>query len=145
MTLEEWMQLDMWTDTFKKQKREVNLVIMWEGIDTQIPAGQMQGWNCLTKFAIHILSIVANSTAYSEPTPSTAAADTQLTQPPSSTKPPEMDMGMLDVANFDDIAEELVQAAVESDRLTKEEQDTDKGLLTSPPNPPTQPSTSRSA
>jgi hypothetical protein len=35
----------------------VNTVEIWEGIDTQ----EETGHNCLTKFAIHILSVVANS------------------------------------------------------------------------------------
>ena len=35
--------------------------MVWEGIDMQIPVGQKQGWNRLTKFAIHILSVIANS------------------------------------------------------------------------------------
>jgi hAT family C-terminal dimerisation region len=35
----------------------VNPVKIWEGIDTQ----EETGCNCLTKFAIHILSVVANS------------------------------------------------------------------------------------
>ncbi|KAH9954013.1 ribonuclease H-like domain-containing protein [Lactifluus volemus] len=58
---DEWMQLSMWTDMFEKQKRKVNLVRVWEGMDTQIPAGQKQGRNRLVKLAVHILSIVANS------------------------------------------------------------------------------------
>jgi hypothetical protein len=226
---DEWMQLGMWTDTFEKQvmspsqsqysrtnffiqNREVNLVMIWEGIDTQIPTGQKQGRNRLTKLAIHILSIIANSAGCervfsqmglvqtkcrsrlgldkvrktalirmdlkrrhvaeglirprtkrtfdtmssdliqpsmpsillppnSEPTPSAAAA--QPTQPPPSTEPPEINVGTLDVANFDDMAKELVQAATESDQLTREEQDADEDLsMVPPPNPPTQPSTS---
>jgi hAT family C-terminal dimerisation region len=35
----------------------VNPVEIWEGIDTQEETGR----NCLTKLAIHILSVVANS------------------------------------------------------------------------------------
>ncbi|KAH9954167.1 ribonuclease H-like domain-containing protein [Lactifluus volemus] len=145
---DEWMQLSMWTDMFEKQKRKVNLVRVWEGMDTQIPAGQKQGWNCLVKLAVHILSIVANSagcervssemgivqTKYRsrlglDKVRKTAliqmdikrhhvAKDSQPTQPPPSTKSPENNTGTLDITNFDDIAEELVQAAAESDRLT---------------------------
>jgi len=40
-----------------KQGQEVNPVEIWEGIDTHKETGH----NCLTKLAIHILSIVANS------------------------------------------------------------------------------------
>ena len=46
-------------------------------------------------------------------------------------EPPEVD-----VANLDDIVEELVQTAEESDRLTREEQDVlDEDLSTPSPNP----------
>jgi hypothetical protein len=76
----------------------------------------------------------------SEPTPS--AADSQPTQPPPSTKSPENNTGTLDITNFDDIAEELVQAAAESDRLTQEEQDADEALPAPQPNPPNPPSAS---
>ena len=40
-----------------KQGQEVNPVEIWEGIDTREETGR----NRLTKLAIHILSIVANS------------------------------------------------------------------------------------
>jgi hypothetical protein len=185
--------------------------MIWEGIDTQIPTGQKQGRNRLTKLAIHILSIIANSAGCervfsqmglvqtkcrsrlgldkvrktalvrmdikrrhvaeglirprtkrtfdtmssdliqpstpsillppnSEPAPGAAEAQTQ---PLPSTEPPEINAGTLDVANFDDMAKELVQAATESDQLTQEEQDADEDLSTAPPpNPPTQSSTS---
>jgi hypothetical protein len=77
----------------------------------------------------------------SEPTPS--AAEAQPTQPPPSIEPPEINAaGTLDVANFDDMAEELVQAATESDQLTREEQDAYEDLSMPPPDPPTQPGTS---
>jgi len=39
-----------------KQEQEVNPIDVWEGIDT----GEDTGRNCLTKLAIHILSVVAN-------------------------------------------------------------------------------------
>jgi hAT family C-terminal dimerisation region len=193
------------------QKREVNLVRVWEGMDTQIPAGQKQGRNRLAKLAIHILSVVANSAGCervfsemgivqtkhrsrlgldkvrktalirmdikrrhvaeglirprskrtfdamnsdfiqplipsislppsSELTPS--AADSQPTQLPSCTESPEDNTETPDIANFDDITKELVQAAAESDRLTQEEQDTDEPLPAPQPNPPNPPSTS---
>jgi len=77
----------------------------------------------------------------SEPTPS--AAEAQPTRPLPSTEPLENNgAGTLDIANFDNMAEELVQAATESDQLTQEEQDTGEDLPTPPPNPPTQPGTS---
>jgi hypothetical protein len=40
-----------------KKEQEVNPVEIWEGIDT----GEETGHNCLTKIAIHILSVIANS------------------------------------------------------------------------------------
>jgi hypothetical protein len=39
------------------------------------------------------------------------------------------------------MAEELVQAATESDQLTREEQDADEDLTMPPPDPPAQPGT----
>lgn len=45
-------------------------------------------------------------------------------------------MGTLDVTNFDDMAEEFVQAVAESDQLNQEEQDADLDEdLSTPPNP----------
>jgi len=76
----------------------------------------------------------------SGPTPS--AAEAQPVQPSPSAGPPVIDMGTLDVANFDDVAEELVRGAIETDQLTQEEQNADEGLSTTPLNPPIQPSTS---
>ncbi|KIL54278.1 hypothetical protein M378DRAFT_1059173 [Amanita muscaria Koide BX008] len=53
----ESMALVDWTDIAQKNGQEVNPVEIWEGIDTREETGR----NCLTKLAIHILSIVANS------------------------------------------------------------------------------------
>ncbi|KIL60077.1 hypothetical protein M378DRAFT_14359 [Amanita muscaria Koide BX008] len=53
----ESMALADWTNMAQKNSQEVNPVEIWEGIDTREETGR----NCLTKLAIHILSIVANS------------------------------------------------------------------------------------
>ncbi|KAF8808342.1 hypothetical protein BYT27DRAFT_7255616 [Phlegmacium glaucopus] len=53
----ECMALVDWTDTAQKKGQEVNPVEIWEGIDTREETGR----NRLTKLAIHILSVVANS------------------------------------------------------------------------------------
>lgn len=63
---------------------------------------------------------------------------------PELTESPEIDTpctGIIDIANFNSIAEELLQAAAgsESDRLTWEEQDADEDLSAPPPNPPNNP------
>jgi hypothetical protein len=66
----------------------------------------------------------------SEPAPPGSTAGAQPTQP-VSTGPPEISepsTGTFDVTNFNDITEELVRAAAESNRLSQEEQDADGDL-----------------
>ncbi|KAH9023323.1 ribonuclease H-like domain-containing protein [Lactarius pseudohatsudake] len=53
----ERMALVDWTGIAKQRDQEVNPVRIWEGIDTREETGR----NRLTKLAIHILSVVANS------------------------------------------------------------------------------------
>ena len=81
----------------------------------------------------------------SEPTPQASATEAQPTQRRLLTESPEIDGGTLDIANFDDTAEGLVQAATESNQLTQEELNANENLSNPSPNLPTQvtqPSTS---
>ena len=72
-----------------------------------------------------------------KPTPSvTEAQQMWLLSLEPATELPKVNMEMLNVANFDDIADKLVQAAMESDQLNQEEQNADpnEGLLIPSPN-----------